>query len=88
MTKYQCTPGCGLGQLGEVAAAPFLERKWTFFVGGGSLRTVASAENASIKCRTSGFGLKLPGDGVAAMFEMQKKMQKYENNFIVASDGR
>ena len=44
--------------------------KIDIFVGGGLLRTVASAENTSIKRRTSGFGLKRPGDGVAATFEI------------------
>ena len=31
------------------------------------LRPVVSAENMTIKCRTTGFGLKRPRDGVAAL---------------------
>ncbi len=33
-----------------------------------TFRPVASAENMTIKRRTTGFGLKRPGDGVAASF--------------------
>ncbi len=34
----------------------------------GTLRPVASADNMTIKHRMTGFGLKRPGDGVAASF--------------------
>ena len=88
MTIYQCTLGCGLGRPGEVAAAPFLERKKIHGGGGGgiafilqpggqilSLSPVASAKNTPIKhrTRTSGFGMKRQGGGVTALFDMQKK---------------
>ncbi len=33
-----------------------------------TLQPVASADNMTIKRRTTGFGLKRPGDGVAASF--------------------
>jgi hypothetical protein len=33
-----------------------------------TLRPVSSTENMTIKRRTTGFGLKRPGDGVAALF--------------------
>ena len=64
---------------GEVQQLRFQEGKSRIFVGGGgitfifqpggqiqTLRPVASAENMTIKRRTDGFGLKWPGDGVAA----------------------
>jgi hypothetical protein len=58
----------------------FKERKLTIFVGGEdhlhfvtggqnrSLHPVASVTNMTIKQRTEGFGLKRPGDGMAANF--------------------
>ena len=47
--------------------------KSTIFVEGRGdvsafIRPVASADNMTIKCRMTGFGLKGPGDGMAASF--------------------
>ena len=68
---------------GKVQRLDFHEGKSTIFVGGWggeiafifrpggrnrTLRPVASAENMTIKRRTTAFGLKRPGDGVAASF--------------------
>ncbi len=73
--------GVGSDDRGGGAAAPFSRGKidnFFFFGGGGitfifqpggqiqTLRPVASAENMKIKHRMEGFGLKWPGDGVAA----------------------
>ena len=81
MTINQCAPGCGLGRPGEGAAARFPRGKiynirWGggdviafIFRPGGLNRTicpVAIADNMTIKRRTTGFGLKRLGDGVAA----------------------
>ena len=82
MTINQCAPGCGLGRPGEGAVARRSRGKidnirWEggggiafIFQPGGlnqMLRPVVSAENMTIKCRTTGFGLKRPRDGVAAL---------------------
>ncbi len=37
-------------------------------ISAGLIRPVKIAENLTIKCRTTGFGLKRPGHGVAASF--------------------
>ena len=83
MTINQCAPGCGLGWPGKGAAARFPRGKIDNIRGGGGggiafifrpggrnrmLRPVSSTDNMTIKRRTTGFGLKRPGDGVAASF--------------------
>ena len=82
MTINQCAPGCELGRPGEGAVAQCSRGKIDniccgggggeiafIFQLGGLKRTncpVAIAENMTIKRRTTGFGLKRPGDDVAA----------------------
>ena len=84
MTINQYAPGCGLGRPGEGAVVARRSKgkiyniRWgggdviTFIFRPGSLnRTlhlVARADKMTIKRRTTGFGLKRPGDGVAALF--------------------
>ncbi len=83
MTINQCALGCGLGQPGEGAVARCSSGKicnirWGggggvafIFRPGGlnrTIRPVKIPENMTIKRRTTGFGLKWPGDGVAASF--------------------
>jgi hypothetical protein len=81
---------------GKAQQLRFQERKLTNFVGGGgvtfilrpggrirSLRPVASAANMTIKQRTEGFGLKRPGDGVAATL-----FEGIWDNFFVLGGGR
>ncbi len=73
----------GSDRWGKAQQLGVQEEKLAIFVGGegggiayifrpgGLNRTlgpVASADNMSIKRRTTGFGLKRPGDGVAALF--------------------
>jgi hypothetical protein len=82
MTINQCALGCGLGQPGEGAVAQCSRGKIDIIrCGGGgggfafifrpgglnrTIRPVAIADNMTIKRMTTGFGLKRPGDGVAA----------------------
>ena len=81
MTINQCAPGCGLGWPGKAQWLVVQEGKSAIFGGGRGggiafifrpgclnrmIRPVTTAENMTIKCRTTGFGLKRPGDGVAA----------------------
>jgi hypothetical protein len=83
MTINQCAPGCGLGRPGEGAVARRSRGEiYNICWGGGdviafifrpgglnrTIRPVTTAENMTIKRRTTGFGLKRPGDGVAASF--------------------
>ncbi len=84
MTINQCAPGCGLGRLGEGAVVARRSKGKIYNIrwGGGdviafifrpgslnrTLRPVASADNMTIKRRMTGFGLKGPGDGMAASF--------------------
>jgi hypothetical protein len=84
MTINQCAPGCGLGRPGEGAVAWCSRGKidnircggrgggidFIFRPGGlnQTIRPVAIVDNMTIKRRTTGFGLKRPGDGVAASF--------------------
>jgi len=83
MTINQCAPGCGLERPGEGAVAQRSRSKidnihWGggggiafIFCPGGLNRTihlVAIADNMTIKHRTTGFGLKQPGDGVVTSF--------------------
>jgi hypothetical protein len=75
--------GVGSDGRGKAQRLGFQEGKSTIFVGGGgggiafifrpggqnrTLRPVSSTDNMTIKRRTTGFGLKRPGDGVAASF--------------------
>ena len=83
MTINQCAPGCGLGRPGKGAVARRSRGKISniccgggggfafIFRPGGQNRTIcpdAIAENMTIKRRTTGFGLKPLGDGVAPSF--------------------
>ena len=84
MTINQCAPGCGLGRPGEGAVARCSREKIdNICCGGGgggtvfifrpgglnrTIRLVAIVDNMTIKRRTTGFGLKRPGDGVVASF--------------------
>ena len=83
MTINQCAPGCGLGWPGEGAVARRSRGKidniccgggggiaFIFRLGGlnRTIRLVAIADNMTIKRSTTGFGLKRPGDGIAASF--------------------
>jgi hypothetical protein len=80
MTINQCAAGCELGRPGEGAVARRPRGKidnirWGgggiafIFRPGGLNRTICPVkilENMTIKCRTTGFGLKWLGDGVSA----------------------
>ena len=82
MTINQCAAGCELGRPGEGAVAWCSRGKinniccggggggiaFIFQLGGlnRTIRPVVIAENMTIKRRTTGFGLKRPGDDVAA----------------------
>ncbi len=83
MTINQCAPGRGLGRPGEGALARCSRGKidnircggaggiaFIFQPGGlnRTIRPVAIAKNMTTKRKTTGFGLKWPGDGVAASF--------------------
>jgi len=83
MTINQCALGCGLVRPGEGAAARFPRGKiYNIRWGGGdviafifrpgglnqTIRPVASADNMTINQCAPGFGLKQPGDGMAASF--------------------
>ena len=85
MTINQCALGCGLVRPGEGAAAQFPRGKiYNIRWGGGdviafifrpgglnqTIRPVASADNMTINQCAPGFGLKQPGDGMAARFVM------------------
>ena len=86
MTINQCAPGCGIGGPGEGAVARRSRGKiddircgggggiaFIFLPGGlnRTIRPVAIVVNMTIKRRTTGFGLKRPGDGVAASFFLE-----------------
>ena len=75
--------GVGSDGRGKAQWLGVQEGKSTIFVEGGgdviafifrmgglnrTIRPVASADNMTIKRKTTGFGLKRPGDGVAASF--------------------
>jgi hypothetical protein len=75
--------GVGSDGRGKAQWVGVQEGKSAIFVGGGgggiafifrpgglnrTIRPVKIAENLTIKCRTTGFGLKRPGHGVAASF--------------------
>jgi hypothetical protein len=83
MTINQCAPGCGLGRPGEGAVArrsrgKIYNIRWEggdviafIFRPGGlhrTIRPVEIADNMTINRCEPGFGLKRPGDGVAASF--------------------
>ena len=84
MTINQCAPGCGLGRPGKGTVARHSSGKIDNIccVGGGggiafifrlgglnqTIYPVTIAKNMTIKCKTMGFGLKRPGDGVAPSF--------------------
>jgi hypothetical protein len=61
----QCAPGCGLERPGEGAVARQPRGKFNNSLN-RTICAVEIQENTTIKSRTTGFGLKRLGDGVAA----------------------
>ena len=51
-----------------------------------TIRPVAIADNMTIKCSTTGFGLKRPGDGVAASFYEGILVDFFGGGFNTQSD--